>query len=74
VGKNATKATKSPNSEWEIYGEKWFCSNADANLILITARYDEVISGTKGLGLFLVPAILENGERNKYSIRRLKEK
>lgn len=57
-----------------IHGEKWFCSNADANLILMTARYDESREGTRGLGLFLVPRLLDDGRPNHYTIRRLKDK
>ena len=56
-----------------ISGEKWFCSNANAELILMTARYDSNSEGTKGLGLFLVPRNLPDGSRNHYSLRRLKE-
>lgn len=74
VGQNATEAYKDEQGIWRIRGEKWFCSNADAELILVTARFDKSISGTKGLGLFLVPARLESGERNGYTIRRLKDK
>lgn len=74
VGQNATLAAQDEENNWRIRGEKWFCSNANAELILMTARYDTAIAGTKGLGLFLVPAILENGEPNYYTIRRLKEK
>lgn len=73
VGKNACKAYIDNNGNWRIRGEKWFCSNTNADLILMTARYDEHLSGTKGLGLFLVPAKID-GARNQYSIRRLKEK
>jgi len=39
----------------------------------LTARFDQTMSGTKGLGLFLVPASW-NGQKNLYSIRRLKDK
>ena len=74
VGANATIAYKDKDRNWRIKGEKWFCSNANADLILITARFDNNIVGTKGLGLFLVPAKLENGENNAYRIRRLKDK
>lgn len=74
VGENATEAKKNEKGEWRITGEKWFCSNANAELILMTARYDQAIPGTKGLGLFLVPAYLEKGERNSYTLRRLKDK
>ncbi len=74
VGENATEAKKGESGLWKISGEKWFCSNANAELILMTARFDPSVPGTKGLGLFLVPALLENGERNSYTLRRLKDK
>ncbi len=61
-------------TRWKIHGEKWFCSNADADLILMTARPKDAPRGTKGLGLFLVPRRLENGDANHYSLRRLKDK
>lgn len=74
VGLNATEAHQDKKGQWHIRGEKWFCSNADAELMLVTARYDKNIPGTKGLGLFLVPSHLESGERNDYALRRLKDK
>jgi len=73
VGLNAAKAVES-DGEWRIFGEKWFCSNAAADLILLTARFDENLDGTRGLGLFLVPRKNKNGKLNRYTIRRLKEK
>lgn len=72
VGQNATHA-KFENNTWRIYGEKWFCSNANAEIMFVTARFDPTISGTKGLGLFFVPAIW-NEKRNRYTFRRLKDK
>ena len=74
VGKNATLATKDEKDAWRIHGEKWFCSNANAELILLTARYNENVTGTKGLGLFLIPQKLENGKNNSYTLRQLKNK
>lgn len=74
VGANAAEAYKDETGNWRIQGEKWFCSNANADLILMTARFDPKISGTRGLGLFLVPAVLEDGIQNHYTMRRLKEK
>lgn len=74
VGKNATIAYQDEQKQWRIRGEKWFCSNANADLILMTARYDKSLSGTKGLGLFLIPAVLPTGERNNFTLRRLKDK
>lgn len=76
VGLNAVAAT--PDGEafgttrWRITGEKWFCSNSDADLILMTARVAG--HGTRGLGLFLVPRLLEDGSVNAFAVRRLKDK
>ena len=76
VGANATMATPNPKdpTRWRINGEKWFCSNADADLILMTARVPDQGDGTKGLGLFLVPRLREDGSLNGIYLRRLKEK
>jgi alkylation response protein AidB-like acyl-CoA dehydrogenase len=52
---------------WRLYGEKWFCSNVDAGLILTIAR------GPDGPTVFLVPAEVD-GVRNRYRIERLKDK
>jgi acyl-CoA dehydrogenase len=59
---------------WALNGEKWFCSNVNADLILTLARPEGAPEGTKGLGLFLVPRVLPNGQRNTYRIERLKDK
>ena len=60
--------------EWELWGDKWFCSNVSADIILTLARPDGAPAGTRGLGLFLVPRILEDGTHNAYIINRLKDK
>lgn len=62
------------DGRWELWGEKWFCSNAGADLHLVLARPAGAPRGTRGLGLFLVPKLLPDGSRNRYVIRRLKEK
>ncbi|HEY8449052.1 MAG TPA: acyl-CoA dehydrogenase family protein, partial [Bacillota bacterium] len=59
---------------WRLYGDKWFCSNVDAELILTLARPEGAPAGTRGLGLFLVPRFLPDGSRNRYTINRLKDK
>lgn len=74
VGANATVAWRDDQGNWRIRGEKWFASNADADLNVITARFDPERPRTKGLSVFLVPARLPSGERNSYTLRRLKEK
>lgn len=73
VGLNAVRAEQGHDNNWYIEGEKWFCSNAGADLIFLTARYDQQLPGTKGLALFLVPAEW-GGRKNHYTIRRLKDK
>jgi alkylation response protein AidB-like acyl-CoA dehydrogenase len=60
--------------QWRIHGEKWFCSNADADVVTLLARPDGAPAGTRGLGLFVMPRLLENGAPNRYRIIRLKDK
>jgi acyl-CoA dehydrogenase len=59
---------------WRLHGEKWFCSNVDADLAVLLARPEGAPAGGKGLGLFLLPKTLEHGSRNAYRIMRLKDK
>lgn len=59
---------------WKLTGEKWFCSAADADVIMVLARSRPESTGTRGLSLFAVPRVLPEGGRNAYSIRRLKSK
>ncbi|MEM8492905.1 MAG: acyl-CoA dehydrogenase family protein [Pseudomonadota bacterium] len=74
VGANDTRAWQNSAGHWFIRGEKWFCSNANAELMVISARRSMDRTGTKGLGMFLVPARKPDGDRNDYTLRRLKEK
>lgn len=76
LGQTTTIARTSPDHEgwWELTGEKWFCSNVAADLILTLARPEGAGPGTRGLGLFLVPHCLPDGSRNPYRIERLKDK
>ncbi len=73
VGANECVA-KHVDGQWELWGEKWFCSNAGADVHLTLARPEGAVGGTRGLGMFLVPRILPDGRRNAVVIRRLKEK
>lgn len=59
---------------WRLWGEKWFCSNVDAELAVLLARPEGAPAGGRGLGLFLMPKTLEDGTRNGYRITRLKDK
>jgi acyl-CoA dehydrogenase len=62
------------NGEWRLYGDKWFCSHADADVALLLARPEGAPGGTRGLALFALPRRLKDGSRNTYRIVRLKDK
>ncbi|MDQ0416398.1 alkylation response protein AidB-like acyl-CoA dehydrogenase [Croceifilum oryzae] len=72
VGSVTTKAVKH-GEHYLLTGEKWFASNCDADGALILARIGET-PGTKGLSLFYLPNKLQDGSKNRISIRRLKDK
>src|SRR5271168_76945 len=59
---------------WRLHGEKWFCSNADAKVVMLLARPEGAGPGTRGVGLFLMPRTLDDGSPNHYRIVRLKDK
>ncbi len=73
VGANTVAAEPAGDGTWRITGEKWFCSVADADQFLVTARPLGADDGTAGLGCFLVPRKID-GAINGFRIRRLKDK
>ena len=73
VGECEVQATNR-DGQWLLNGEKWFCSNADAEAILVLARMPEAPEGTNGLGLFLVLREQPAENANTIRIDRLKEK
>jgi alkylation response protein AidB-like acyl-CoA dehydrogenase len=75
VGANSCRARADRRRKgwYRISGEKWFCSVADAELFVVSARVDGSPSGTSGLGLFLVPRHI-GGRVNGFNLRNLKYK
>ena len=73
VSNSALTARKAGN-HWELWGDKWFCSCADHEVVLLLARCEGAPAGNSGLSLFLLPRFLEDGTRNRYRIARLKDK
>ncbi|KPG01266.1 isovaleryl-CoA dehydrogenase [Rhodopseudomonas sp. AAP120] len=69
-----TTVAVSEGDHWRLYGEKWFCSNADAKVVMLLARPQGAGPGTRGVGLFLMPRFLDDGSPNHYRIVRLKDK
>ncbi len=74
VGANIATATHIEGKKYLLNGEKWFCSNANADLIFALARTDSGVKGTKGLSIFLVEKHLPSGEKNPIDIIRIKDK
>lgn len=58
---------------WLLNGEKYFASNAGAELAVVAARRRGASQDVRGLALFLLPRYREDGSLN-YFIRRLKDK
>jgi hypothetical protein len=73
VGTLTTSAVQE-GDHWRLFGEKWFCSNADAEVVMLLARPQGAGPGTRGVGLFLMPRKLDDGSSNHYRIVRLKDK
>ena len=73
VSATATRAALQPDGIWKLTGDKWFCSNADADLAMVLARSEDA-AGMKGISLFLLPKVKADGQPNDYRILRLKDK
>jgi len=73
VGVNETVARNGSDGTWRLFGHKWFCSNVDAQAVLVTARIEGAGQGTRGLGTFLMLS-RENLETGRMRIERLKDK
>ncbi len=74
VGATESVARQGPDGVWRLWGDKWFCSNANADVALTLARPEGAPPGTRGLGMFLLPRRLPDGSRNAWTINRLKDK
>ena len=74
VGANETIAVRDDDGGWRLHGEKWFASCPQSDLVLVMARPEGASSGPSGLGLFLMPHLLDDGSRNAVLIHRLKNK
>jgi acyl-CoA dehydrogenase len=76
VGANAVVAKPDADAfgGYRLFGDKWFCSNVDAEAILALARLPDAPAGTRGLGLFLVLRHEPTGNFKNIRIHRLKPK
>lgn len=74
VGRNLCTAEKIEGNRYKLNGEKWFCSNVNADVIMVLARTGTIGEGTRGLSLFLIEKEWPGGQHNSFHIKRLKEK
>ena len=73
VGANTTTAVQD-GDEWLLHGEKFFCSNIDADIFIVLARPEGAPPGGRGLATYIVPRTLEDGSPNGFTMKRLKPK
>ncbi len=74
VGATETQARQQADGSWRISGQKWFCSNAGAQVMMVLARPAGAEAGTRGLGLFVVPRQRVDGTLNGIHLEALKDK
>ena len=73
LGSNVETIARPLGDRWLLTGDKYFASNAGAELAVVAARPEDAPHGVRGLALFLLPKFREDGALN-YTIRRLKDK
>jgi acyl-CoA dehydrogenase len=74
VGRTGTIARKDDDGRWRLWGTKWFTSATTSEMALTLARPEDAPEGSRGLVLFRVHRIMEDGTRNHIVVRRLKDK
>lgn len=73
LGRYVETVARRDGDRWTLTGDKYFTSNAIADVAVVAARPEGASVGVKGLALFLVPKRRESGDLN-YALRRLKDK
>ena len=74
VGRTGTIARKDDDGRWRLWGTKWFTSATTSEMALTLARPEGAPEGSRGLVLFRVHRVTEDGARNRIVVRRLKDK
>lgn len=73
LGATVETIARPVENRWLLTGDKYFASNAGAELAVVAARPEGSPRNVRGLALYLVPRYRQNGQLN-YAIRRLKDK
>ncbi|MES2363981.1 MAG: acyl-CoA dehydrogenase family protein [Pseudomonadota bacterium] len=79
LGLVRSKSVPQADGSCRISGTKIFISGGEHDLTdnivhLVLARLPDALAGPKGLSLFLVPKLLEDGRRNEVHCERIEEK
>jgi acyl-CoA dehydrogenase len=73
LGAAVETLARADGAAWRLTGEKYFASNAGAELAVVAARPEGAPKTVRGLALFLLPRLRNDGTLNYY-VRRLKDK
>ena len=73
LGANVETVARRDGERWLLTGDKYFASNAGADLAVVAARPEGAARNVRGLALFALPRLRDDGALN-YTIRRLKDK
>lgn len=74
VGLTETIAKPAEDGRYRLYGTKWFTSATTSQMALTLARPEGNPPGGRGLALFYIEMMGEDGKRNGITINRLKDK
>jgi len=74
VGLSETIAKHESNTDYRLYGRKWFTSAIGSQIALTLARPEGNPMGGRGLALFYIETRDEDGRLNNIEINRLKDK
>jgi alkylation response protein AidB-like acyl-CoA dehydrogenase len=74
VGLSETVARLGEDGRWRLSGTKWFTSATTSQMALTLARPEGNPAGGRGLALFYLELLGDDGGRNGISVNRLKDK
>jgi alkylation response protein AidB-like acyl-CoA dehydrogenase len=74
VGLSETRAVRDEQGRWRLHGTKWFTSATTSQMALTLARPEGNPEGGRGLALFYVQVVDDQGVRNQILVNRLKDK
>lgn len=79
LGLLKTRATPKGDGSYSIEGNKIFISSGEHDMVeniihLVLARLPDAPKGSKGISLFLVPKVMQDGSRNAFSCAGIEHK